>query len=151
MECTPRDNLVDKKCPPKSYHSDIKYHITLIIIFSVACILQEIDVKSSYQRSNSRAVHTPPRSIATNCLKLWTQNPSQTPRIGLAMKPNPQTFPPYTSLPSWDSTNWKKSNLVFNVYFFQTQRCVKPCCCDCTTSVLPEDRHMHTRSINQSL
>ena len=28
-------SLIHKKCRPKSYHSDIKYHMTLNIIFSV--------------------------------------------------------------------------------------------------------------------
>jgi hypothetical protein len=41
------------------------------------------------------------------------------------------------------------SSMSLFVYFFQTQRCVKPCrCCDCTTSVSREDQHMYAFSIN---
>jgi hypothetical protein len=30
-------SLIHHKCHPKSYHSDIKYHMTLNIILSVVC------------------------------------------------------------------------------------------------------------------
>ena len=33
-------SLVNKECHPKSYHSDIKYHMTLNIIFSVVIFIK---------------------------------------------------------------------------------------------------------------
>ena len=33
-------SLIHKKCHPKSYQSDIKYHVTLNIIFSVLCVCE---------------------------------------------------------------------------------------------------------------
>ena len=50
-------SLVHKKCHPKSYHSNIKYHITLNIIFSVVIIFVTIvcgEVSSS--QTWSRAI-----------------------------------------------------------------------------------------------
>jgi hypothetical protein len=36
-------SLIHKKCHPKSYHSDIKYHMTLTTIFSVAWLKEAIN------------------------------------------------------------------------------------------------------------
>jgi hypothetical protein len=32
-------SLIHKKCHPKSYHSDLKYHMTINIIFSVGGVV----------------------------------------------------------------------------------------------------------------
>ena len=43
-------SLIHKKCHPKNYHSDIKYHMTLNIIFSVACRWIQLDGRTEFQQ-----------------------------------------------------------------------------------------------------
>ena len=47
-------SLIQKKCHPKSYHSDIKHHVTLnIIIFSVASSMEPEPKRSFYTVVNN--------------------------------------------------------------------------------------------------
>ena len=47
-------SLIHKKCHPKSYQSDIKYHVTLNIIFSVLCVCEGGGKGAHSQIANSK-------------------------------------------------------------------------------------------------